>query len=163
LWSAATAADSRCPATAADGHPREGLMDEGTALRLALDLVHSPWRVRLVRAEPLLPRGVSLLLRIAAGDREAETQAVAVADRPLEVIRQAAAFFIEQILLAPGSDSYRILGANADVSDAQLRRNMAALMSWVHPDHKGGRDVFAPRIATAWNDLKTPGRRAAYD
>ena len=138
-------------------------MDEGTALRLALELVHSPWRVRFVRAEPLFPTGVPLLLRIAAGDGEAEAQAVALTERPPEVIREAAAFFIEQILLAPGGDSYRILGANADVSEAQLRRNMASLMSWVHPDHEGGREAFAARIASAWNDLKTPERRAAYD
>jgi hypothetical protein len=106
-----------------------------------------------------------LLLRIAAGDAAAEQEAVKLADRPLEVIRQAATFFIEQILLAPDTDSYRVLGASPEVVDGELRRNMASLMTWLHPDvtKESDRAVFAPRITTAWNDLKTPERRAAYD
>jgi hypothetical protein len=137
---------------------------EGAALRLALDLLHVPWRVRIVRKE-VLPAGVALLLRVAAGDAAAEEEAVAAAGRPLEVVRQAATFFIEQILLAPDSDSYRVLGTSSKASDSELRRNMASLMTWLHPD-KGRREersIFVPRIAQAWNDLKTPERRAAYD
>lgn len=139
-------------------------MGDGAALRLALDLLYVPWRVRLVRSEPL-PEGVALLLRIAAGDAAAQQEAVKVAGRPPEVIRQAATFFIEQILLSPEADSYRVLGASPDAADSELRRNMAALMTWLHPDltSENERSLFAPRIATAWNDLKTPERRAAYD
>ena len=42
---------------------------------------------------------------------------------------------------------------------------MALLMRWLHPDvaREGERSVFAARIAAAWNTLKTPERRAAYD
>src|SRR5262249_2036326 len=140
------------------------MMGDGAALRLALDLLHAPWRVRLVRREPL-PEGVGLLLRVAAGDASAEQHSVELADRPLEVIRQAAAFFIEQILLSPDADSYRVLGANSDVGDGELRRNMASLMTWLHPDttREADRSLVAPRIATAWKDLKTPERRATYD
>jgi DnaJ-domain-containing protein 1 len=139
-------------------------MGDGAALRLALDLLYVPWRVRLVRSEPL-PEGVPLLLRIAAGDAAAQQEAVKVAGRPPEVIRQAATFFIEQILLSPEADSYRVLGASPDAADSELRRNMASLMTWLHPDlaSENERSLFAPRIATAWNDLKTPERRAAYD
>ena len=139
-------------------------MSDGAALRLALDLFHVPWRVRLARREAL-PEGVPLLLRIAAGDAAAEQEAVKLADRPQEVIRQAATFFIEQILLAPDADSYRVLGASPAVVDGELRRNMASLMTWLHPDvtRESDRAVFAPRITAAWNDLKTPERRAAYD
>ena len=139
-------------------------MEGRAALRVALDLLHTPWRVKLVRAEPL-PLGVSLLLAVAADKEAAQHAAMKAVDRPLEVIRQAATFFIEQILLSPDADSYRILGANPEASDGELRRNMALLMTWLHPD-KAGQDeraIFAPRIAKAWNDLKTRERRAAYD
>ena len=147
-----------------DERSRERLMGDWAALKLALELLHVPWRVRLVRERPL-PEGVPLLLRVAAGDAASEEAAAKAAGRPPEVVRQAATFFIEQILLAPGADSYRVLGAGPTATTAELRANMALLMKWLHPDaaHEGEQSVFAARIAAAWNNLKTPERRAAYD
>ena len=49
----------------------ERVMSPAPALKVAIDLMHMPSRVRLVRSEPL-PDGVLLLLEIAAGDQEAE-------------------------------------------------------------------------------------------
>ena len=80
-------------------------------------------------------------------------------------MRQAATFFIEQILFAPESDSYRVLGASPQASASELRRNVALLLRWLHPDldPRGERSIFIGRVTAAWNDLKTPERRAAYD
>jgi DnaJ-class molecular chaperone len=74
-------------------------------------------------------------------------------------------FFIEQILFAPDADSYRVLGADADATAEELRRNAALLFKWLHPerDAHGARATFASRLTAAWSDLKTPDRRAAYD
>src|SRR5919108_3738078 len=134
------------------------------ALKVAIDLMHMPSRVRLVRSAAL-PDGVHLLLQIAAGDQGAETKAAELTGRPHAVIREAAAFFIEQILLGPDADSYRRLGANPGTTTRELRRNMALLLRWLHPDvdRQGVRSLFAGRVTSAWNDLKTPERRAAYD
>jgi hypothetical protein len=139
-------------------------MDDWAALRLALELLHAPWRVRVVRKQPL-PDGIVLLLGVAAGDPASESAAIEAAGRPREVVRQAATFFIEQILLSADSDCYRVLGASPAAASGELRRNMALLMRWLHPDaaSQGEQAVFAARIATAWNNLKTPERRAAYD
>jgi len=139
-------------------------MNDGGALKVALDLMHVPWRVKLLKSEPL-PEGLALLLRIAAGDVDAETYAAAVADRPVETVRQAALFFIEQILLCPEADSYRALGATPKATTDELRRNMAWLMTWLHPDlaRQGDRSPLVARVTRAWNDLKTPERRATYD
>jgi curved DNA-binding protein CbpA len=81
------------------------------------------------------------------------------------LVREAAEFFIVQILLAPDADSYRVLGATPDASAGDLRRNVALLLRWLHPDvdPKGERSMFATRVTRAWNDLKTPDRRAAYN
>jgi DnaJ-like protein len=137
---------------------------ENAALKIALDLVRVPWRVRFLKAEKL-PQGVALLLRIAAGDAEAEAAVVGMTDRRLESVHEAATFFIEQILLCPEADSYRVLGASQDADSVELRRNMALLTRWLHPDldRHGERAVFVGRVTKAWNDLKTPERRAAYD
>jgi hypothetical protein len=140
------------------------MMGDAAALRVALEAVHMPSRVRTLRSSPL-PAGVEVLLRIAAGDEATATEAAELSGRAREVVRNAAAFFIEQILLCPEADSYRVLGANRNAAGVELRRNMALLMTWLHPDvHRGGeRSIFAGRVTRAWEDLKTPDRRAAYD
>jgi len=141
-------------------------MAEANALKLAVDLLHVPSRVRPMRSAAL-PPDILTLLEIAAGDADAAQRASEASGRTQEVVRNAAAFFIEQILLARGADSYRVLGGSAQTSSSDLRRNMALLLRWLHPDmeHKGtgDRSVFASRITLAWEDLKTPERRAAYD
>lgn len=134
------------------------------ALRVAIDLVCVPSRARIARSEPL-PQGVVILLRIAAGDEAAERDAMELTGRSRDIVLKAAAFFIEQILLCPSADSYRVLGANAQATGSELRRNMALLLRWLHPDmdRQGERSVFATRVTGAWNDLKTAERRASYD
>ena len=108
-------------------------MQHTAALRQAIELVHMPSRVRALRAEPM-PDGVVVVLEIAAGEETATTDAAALTDRPPDVVRRAAAFFIEQILLCPGADSYRVLGSSAQASNSELRRNMALLLRWLHAD-----------------------------
>jgi hypothetical protein len=139
-------------------------VENADGIRVAIELLHVPSRVRIVRTEPL-PAGVDLLLRIAAGEAEAEKTAIASTGRPRELIRQAAIFFIEQVLLCPNSDSYRVLGTDSQASSGELRRNMALLIKWLHPDQDPGgqRSMFASRVIRAWDDLKTPKRRASYD
>jgi DnaJ domain len=134
------------------------------ALRIAIDLMHIPSQVRLLRSEPL-PDGIETLLRIATGDAEAVSTAVALTGRSRDIVEQAATFFIEQVLFAPDSDSYRVLGASPQASAGELRSNVALLLRWLHPDldHQGGRSIFVHRVTAAWNNLKTPDRRAAYD
>jgi hypothetical protein len=139
-------------------------MEHASALEAALYLMQSPSQVRLIRSRPL-PDGIEVLLRIAANDADTIRQATEWLGRSPETIRQAAAFFIEQILFFPDADSYRILGTTAEASNGDLRRNMALLLRWLHPDldPHGERSVFARRVTRAWNDLKTHERREAYD
>ena len=139
-------------------------MEHASALEAALYLMQSPSQVRLIRSRPL-PDGLDVLLRIAANDANTIQQAAEWLGRPPETIRQAAAFFIEQILFSPEADSYRVLGTTLQASNGELRRNMALLLRWLHPDLDlhGERSVFARRVTLAWNDLKTQERRDAYD
>jgi hypothetical protein len=139
-------------------------MDQIAALRLAIDLLQVPSRVRVARTSPL-PEGVPLLLRLASGDERAAVACAEPTGRSPEFLREAATFFIEQVLLAPDCDSYRVLGAAPDAPTADLRRNMALLLRWLHPDVAASaeRSIFAGRITAAWEDLKTPERRAGYD
>lgn len=139
-------------------------MGDVSALKVAIELVHVPSKVRHVRSG-VLPDGVETLLAIAADDVAAQSEGAELTGRPREVLKAASAFFIEQILLAPGSDSYRVLGARDDATNADLRRNMALLLKALHPDidENKERAVFAGRVTRAWEDVKTPERREAYD
>ena len=135
-----------------------------TAVRAAIDLLHVPWRVRMLRAQSL-PKDVSPVLRVAAGDEKVLRWIADKTDRRKDVIRSAAEFYIEQILMAPDADSYRVLGVRPEAPTADLRRNMAWLLRASHPDvdREGRHANLAMRVTHAWEDLKTPERRAAYD
>lgn len=134
------------------------------AFRLAIDLLHFPAKARSLRARPL-PDDVFDLIRVACGEKQAVAEASAATGRSQKLLRDAAEFFVEQVLLYPDSDAYRVLGAQPDATYHDLRRNMAVLLRWVHPDGevRGERAVFASRVTQAWDNLKTENRRAAYD
>jgi hypothetical protein len=134
------------------------------AVKDAIDLLHFPSQARRIRSAPL-PDDVVVLLRIASADEEVTRQAAENVGRSAQTLREAAAFYILQILLFPEADSYRVLGAGPEATKSELRHNMALLLRWLHPDldRKQERSVFAARVTRAWNDLKTPERRAAYD
>lgn len=135
-----------------------------SAVSSAVELMNLPSRVRAARTQPL-PPDVGLLLRLATGDGDAEREAALITERTVETNKRAAAFFIEQILLSPDADSYRILGGTSATSSEDLRRNMALLVKYLHPDIEpvGDRSIFVRRVTAAWEDLKTPDRRANYD
>jgi len=139
-------------------------MGEFAALRAAIDLLHLPSDVQRLREEPL-PSGVPLLLRVAAGEDKALVRATELTERPGEMIQEAAGFFIEQILFAPDTNSYRVLGTSSKATARELRGNMALLIRWLHPDLDQGeeRSVFIGRVTAAWDDLKTQERRMDYD
>ncbi|SFV32762.1 J domain-containing protein [Hyphomicrobium facile] len=139
-------------------------MQDLTALRVAIDILQVPSRMHATRSKPL-PDGVGLLLSVAAGDEQVTANASRTTARSPEFLLEAAQFFVEQILLSPTSDSYRILGADRTATAIELRRNMALLLKILHPDHYQNvqRSIFAGRVTEAWNNLKTLERRNTYD
>jgi hypothetical protein len=139
------------------------------ALDVALAMVNNPVLARTARRAPL-PSGMLLLLEIAAGDAGALALAGDHSERSDRALREAAGFFIEQVMLDARADKYRILGATPDIATADLRRHMALLMRWLHPDvarhEEAGspidRSVFADIVTEAWEVLKSDDRRASY-
>ena len=140
------------------------------ALEAALAMLRRPQLARLARRSSL-PRGVTLLLEVAAGEPEALEEARKLTGRPEALLRQAASFFMEQVLLTRKADSYRVLGAGSGATPAELRRHMALILKGLHPDHvsPGGEarhfdmSALAGLVTGAWENLKTGERRAAYD
>jgi hypothetical protein len=143
---------------------RPSVDEELAALRAAIYVMAMPSGCSQLRKEPL-SAGVGLLLRIAANERGAIDFDAARIEKPPDELREAAAFYLEQAMFAPQADSYRVLGASRHASAAELRRNLALLCRWLHSDicEELQRTTFFLRVIQAWNDLKTPERRAAYD
>ena len=139
-------------------------MTGSAAIRAAVELKHLPSQVHTLRRAPL-PQGVTLVLRVAAGEPDALSEAMKFTGRTAEVVKSASEFFVEQILLFSGADCYRVLGARPDAHISELRYHMALLLRWLHPDldPTGQRAVMAAHVTKAWENLKIPERRASYD
>jgi len=133
-------------------------------------MLRRPQLARLAQRSSL-PRGVTFLLEVAAGDPKSLREAQAITGRQETRLREAAGFFVEQVLLDRNASSYRKLGAASSASSSQLRRHMALILKWLHPDMVRGtaegrhldRSAYTNLVTEAWETLKTDDRRAAYD
>ncbi|MGE4071177.1 MAG: DnaJ domain-containing protein [Lysobacterales bacterium] len=134
------------------------------SMDLVLAVFREPARILEVRERPL-PDDVARVIRLAAGENQALERARESTGESVEILLEASIFFLQQILFAPGADSYRVLGAASNIEQARLRENYRWLMKWLHPDRNqdGWEAVYADRVNIAWQDLKTPDRRADYD
>jgi hypothetical protein len=140
------------------------------ALAAALAMTQNPHLSRLAR-RAALPKGMTFLLEVAAGEEGALAEARACLQRSEASLRHAARFFVEQVLLDRRNDPYRMLGSTHDAPPEQLRRHMALLIQSLHPDKLQGSNysrsfsasASARLVTRSWEILKTSERRAAYD
>jgi curved DNA-binding protein CbpA len=134
------------------------------ALREALALLRAPQGARS-GPQDRLPEGVDLLVRIVGGDAQALAAATRGTGEAASTVRDAAAFYIQQVMFANGSDSYRVLGLDPGATDEQLKSHHRRLTRWLHPDRN--RDeweaVYSERVNRAWQDLRNSERRQRYD
>lgn len=131
----------------------------------ALELLRAPAMADVLRQQSALPDDIGILIRVAGGC-EATRQRLAVQlNRPEAHLIKAARFYLEQVLFYSETDSYRVLGVASDAPQATVQAHGRWLLKWLHPDndHTEWEATFAGRVTAAWNDLKTPERRAAYD
>ena len=138
---------------------------KGSALEWALALLHAPGKRHALRQKPL-PDGMDGLLGIAAGAAPDElAEAARTFGEPEARIREAAQFYVREVLFFPQADAYRVLGVGADASDAAIKAHHRLLQHWLHPDRLQSEDdaIFATRVNVAWNRLRNRERRQAYD
>lgn len=132
-------------------------MREVSALEQAIRLLLLPSAVRAMQEAPL-PGDVEFLFRILAREPDAESRAVALSNKSIEKIRQAAEFYVCQIVLTPSASPRRVLGAEQGGSRQAMRQNMALLLRWLHPDHDFGvenRQALFDRVVRAWTLVRT--------
>ncbi len=106
------------------------------------------------RAQPL-PDGVLEVIRIAAGCSESLDEAVKLSKENPAFVKAAAELYVQQVLLFPSADSYRVLGVRAGATHEEMRTHMRWLMTWVHPDRakENWESAFASRVLAAWREV----------
>ncbi len=134
------------------------------ALLQALLLFRAPRSAR-PGAEARLPEGMLTLLRIVAGEDQALAQAQELTGETAKSLREAAGFYIQQVMFAQESSSYRVLGVDPDVPDERIREHFRWLARWLHPDRNPDdwETVYSERVNRAWQHLRTTERRLQYD
>ena len=136
------------------------------ALRQALELVRAPRGAR-PGPDELLPDGMLMLLRIVAGEGKALELARESTGETVEVLREAAAFYIQQVMFATDSHSYRVLGVDVDSADDRIREHYRWLATMASPRSEcrcvGGRlrRSGKQRLATAAHSGATLAVRPA--
>jgi hypothetical protein len=133
-------------------------MQGRSALGLAFDLLRNPTLAKGMRQAPL-PHDVLRLLKIAGGSEEARRVAAEEAGRRTPDVEMAAVFYIEQVLLYPGADCYRILGASPATPPDVIRAHRNWMLRWIHPDHNGNEweRALAYRVIGAWDEIRRGG------
>ncbi len=136
----------------------------GGALDWALALLQAPAGRHALRKQPL-PEGMARLLGVAADVAADMQDAVQTYGMPPARLREAARFYVREVLFHAQSDAYRTLGLAPDADAAQLKAHHRLLQRWLHPDRGQSEDdvVFAARVNAAWEQIRTVERRMAYD
>jgi hypothetical protein len=129
-------------------------MTQPHVIELALDLARMPALARSSVVPPLPPNIIELM-RIAAASPEACQAAVAQTGEPRHVLIEAARFYLQQVLLRPDADCYRILGIQPAAPRATAREHMRWLLEWLHPDRNSNSwdAVYAERVLKAWREV----------
>lgn len=126
-----------------------------SAIELAFGLARMPTMTRHLRSLPL-PSGLSLVLGVAAGiERDIEEVSLRFVCTRTEA-QAIARLYLQQAILFPGADSYRILCVRPGSPWEELVQNRRLLMRWLHPDANRNRwetDLFV-RVSDAWEELK---------
>ena len=80
-------------------------------------------------------------------------------------VLEAARFYAREVLFHPQADAYRVLGVDPQASADTIKGHYRLLQLWLHPDRTRSEDdvVFAARVNSAWNRLRSAERRRAYD
>jgi hypothetical protein len=93
-----------------------------------IDLARMPALAHSIEAPPI-PADVFEVMRIAAGAPEDCQLAAQATGQPAAVLIEAARFYLQQVLLRPNADPYRILGLPPGASREleQVRRTQEGL------------------------------------
>ena len=120
---------------------------------LALDLARMPVLAQSIDKPPL-PSDIFEVMQIATASPEVCQSAARATGQPAAVLVEAARFYLQQVLLRPDADPYRVLGLPRGASRELARSHLRCLLQWLHPDvNKDLDSVYAERVLKAWREV----------
>jgi hypothetical protein len=129
-------------------------MQYNRALDAAIALSQTPTLAAAMRAQEL-PTGVKLLLRILANEADALSEARNLTGMSNTELIAIVELYVMRVLLYRGAPARRVLGVGSDADRTEMRRHMAYLLAWLHPDKSPGAwpIAFASRVIAAWRSI----------
>ena len=127
----------------------------GHALEQALAYYRTPALLSAASKRPL-PDDVLDLIRVAAGDEVQLAKCSAASGESSKLVQEAAVFFVQQVMFAPGASQHRVLGVNPGAALERMREHYRWLVRWLHPDRNDDDwdNVYADRVVRAWQALR---------
>jgi hypothetical protein len=107
-------------------------MQETEAIETALEAYRHPHAVRTLKRGPI-PAGMLTLIKLAAASPEEVEKLVTEETARQLPLREAAAFYLQQLLISAGND-YRQLGLAPGASLQEVKDHKRWLLKWLHPD-----------------------------
>ena len=119
-------------------------------------LSRAPRLTRVMRSMPL-PEGLTFLLQLLSGERQAIVEAQRMTRLDEKAVTSIVEFYVLRVMLFRGASSRRILGVEPEAERSQIRRHMGYLMNWLHPDREASpwRIAFARRVLDAWHQIES--------
>lgn len=112
-------------------------MQQTEAIEAALEAYRHPQAVRGLKRAPL-PAGMLTLIKLAAASPEEVEKLVTEETARQLPLREAAAFYLQQLLISAGDD-YRQLGLAPGATLQDVKEHKRWLLKWLHPDRNRNR------------------------
>jgi hypothetical protein len=118
-------------------------------------LWRAPRLARVMRSKQP-PEGLTFLLRILSGERQALDEAQRLTRLDEDAIIPIVEFYVLRVMLFRGAPPRRVLGVERGAERSQIRRHMGYLMNWLHPDRESStwRVAFARRVLDSWHQIE---------
>jgi hypothetical protein len=134
-------------------------MKSSAAIHRALDAYRKPVLARALRRADV-PPGMLSLIKIAAGAEDEIAEWVSQDIGEAALLKDAASFYLQQLLTQADGDSHRQLGLRPDATPQDVKDHKRWLLKWLHPDRNGNQweHVLFHRVTSAAERLEAAMR-----
>jgi hypothetical protein len=103
------------------------------AIDIAVEIYRKPARARSLHRHDV-PPGMLKLIKIAAGTEDEVDALVGGQKSEALPVKEAAVFYLQQLLMNAGNDDYRQLGLSRGATLQDVKDHKRMLLKWLHPD-----------------------------
>lgn len=134
----------------------------GLAIDVAVLMFRQPNSFVVARQSPL-PHGIIDVMKAAAGDDETLQKFADSKGMVADIVKQAAQFYLRQVLTSAGNDPHRKLALDRGALPAVIRDHKRWLLKWLHPDRNPNKweSILFAQVSEAALKLEQVGAGAS--